>query len=192
MREYQSLVELHPKDILPHGPTKLLVDEYLWHNPEIGCIASYKVKEADVKDHFGLFRGVDQLEFFAQSSIVSLGVFHVANNSNLSCQQVLAKYNWLFLGVDRIRFHCFVQCGEKIISIGVIKKYLFKQMTCSGKIYKVPDNFDMKEYCAVLCDEDMNDFKMPKELTMIAEFENVVGWCVKKERLNDKRNCPTL
>ena len=64
-------------------------------------------------------------------------------------------------------------------------------MTFNGKIYKVPDNFDIKEYCSVLIIEAIEDFKMPKELTMIAEFENVVGWCVKKERLNDKRNCST-
>src|SRR3990172_3964570 len=96
---YPSLVGQNPKDILPYGPTKLLVDEYLWHHAETGCIASYTVKEEDVKGHFGLFRGVDQLELFAQSSIVSLGIFHVTNNSNVSYQQLQEKYDWLFLGV---------------------------------------------------------------------------------------------
>lgn len=185
--KYQSLVGLNPKDILPYGPTKLLVDEYLWHNPQLGCIASYTVKEEDVKDHYGLFRGVDQLEFFAQSSVVSLGIFHITNNLGLSHYQLQEKYYLLFLGVDKIRFHYFVKCNEKIVSIGVIKKYAFRQMICSGRIYKVPKDFDIGSYCSFLNTKDVENFKLHDELKIVAEFENAVGWYIKKGRLEDKK-----
>lgn len=185
MKKYQSLVGVQPKEILPYGPTKLFVDEYLWHNPEVGCVASYRVKEDDVKDHFGLFRGVDQLEFFAQSSLVSLGIFQIVNRTNLSIYQLQEQYNCLFLGVERVRFHHFVRCGETLISVAVLNKYVFKQMTCSGRVYKVPDDFDRKAYCSFLCADNVKDFQFKDDLKIIAEFENATGWYVKKEKLRN-------
>ncbi len=182
MIKNQSLVGLDPKDVLPYGSTKLLVDEYLWHKPDIGGIASYTVKARDVKDHFGLFRGADQLEFFAQSSIVSLGMYIISEKASLKCSQILKKYNPAFLGVDRIRFCHFAKLNETIISVSVINKYKFKQVTCSGKIYKVPDGFNLKSYCSSLSSRDVENFNIHEALTIVAEFENAVGWCVKKEK----------
>ena len=57
-----SLVGIDTADILPHGPTKLLVNKYNWHSPGLGIVASYTPTERDVEDHFGIFRGVDQVE----------------------------------------------------------------------------------------------------------------------------------
>ena len=71
----QSLVGQPPGLILPHGPSKLLVDEYLWHIPNIGIVAAYTPKEQDVRDHFGVFRAVDQVESFGQATAISCSAF---------------------------------------------------------------------------------------------------------------------
>src|SRR5215469_5020983 len=70
-----TLVDTIPSKILLHGPTKRLVDKYHWHLPDKGIVASYTPKERDVEDHFGVFRGVDQVEAFAQATIVSCATY---------------------------------------------------------------------------------------------------------------------
>ncbi len=185
---HKSLVDIGPKDLLPYGETKLLVDEYLWHDHELGCIASYTVKERDVNGHFGLFRGVDQLEFFVQACVVSYVFFREAIKSDLSFQEYLANYHPLFLGIDNVQFQHSAKLGDTMIAVGVIKKYKFKQVTCSGRIYKVSSNVNLKSYCSSLSSSDVKNFNLCSDLTSITEIENSVGWMVKKERL--KKSIP--
>src|SRR3546814_8610437 len=70
-----NLLGISPEQMLLHGPSKGLLDTYHWHLPKVGIVASYTPKSRDVHDHFGLFRGVDQIEAFAQATIVSCGTF---------------------------------------------------------------------------------------------------------------------
>ncbi|MEO6633673.1 MAG: hypothetical protein ABIN13_18170, partial [Mucilaginibacter sp.] len=65
-----NLVGIDPANLLLHGPTKRLVNAYHWHSPNKGIVASYSPTERDVEDHFNVFRGVDQVESFAQATIV--------------------------------------------------------------------------------------------------------------------------
>src|SRR5215217_9172641 len=78
-----TLVGEKPKNWLLHGPTKRLIDNYHYHSPKVGVVASYTPKERDVKDHFSIFRGVDQIESFAQASIASCGTFSQCKKQNL-------------------------------------------------------------------------------------------------------------
>ena len=70
-----NLVGDPPGNWLLQGPTKRYVDAYHWHKPDVGIVASYTPTAFDVNDHFDVFRGVDQVEAFAQATIVSCGAF---------------------------------------------------------------------------------------------------------------------
>lgn len=65
----QDLDELvRMREFLPHGPTKLYIDEIIY-NGEMGLASLYRVQEKDTLDHFGYFRGVDQVETCGQASL---------------------------------------------------------------------------------------------------------------------------
>jgi hypothetical protein len=70
-----NLLGISPAGLLIHGPKKTLLNAYHWHLPDTGIVASYSPTARDVEDHFGVFRGVDQIEAFAQATIVSCSGF---------------------------------------------------------------------------------------------------------------------
>ena len=41
--------------MLLHGPSKRYLNEYHWHEPKVGIVASYTPDAKDVLDHFGIF-----------------------------------------------------------------------------------------------------------------------------------------
>ena len=86
----ETLVGDLPEHWVLHGPTKRYVDNYHWHKPAVGIVASYTPTEANVEDHFDIFRGVDQVESFAQATIVSQGAFLECKKMNV-VPEVLAE-----------------------------------------------------------------------------------------------------
>src|ERR1700745_3435440 len=133
-----TLVGQDPAIILPHGPTKRLVNEYLWHSPNVGIVASYTPNERDVHDHFGVFRAVDQVESFGQAVVVSCSAFLDAQKMGLSYEDYYKLRNFVFVGIKAVHCHNVIRYGETYVCLGVINFYKYRQMTASGRIYKVP------------------------------------------------------
>ena len=108
----RSLVLFKPSQMLLHGPTKRLVSNYHWHSPNKGIVASYSPTERDVKDHFGIFRGVDQVESFAQATIVSCATFLECRKQNCTPDQLKDKFIPAFISIGNVNFHYYLEQGD--------------------------------------------------------------------------------
>lgn len=178
-----SLVGIEPAVVLSHGPTKTLIDKYLWHAPDAGIVARYKPKARDVKDHYGIFRGVDQIEAFAQATIVSCGAFTESGKLNCSFARLKEIFIPVFISVGPVRFHSYVEVGDTVISIGQIVSYKFRQMICNGRIYKAPEGLDLDVYFSAFTKERLAVYDLSNDFILVAELEEVTGRALKKELL---------
>ena len=179
-----TLVGEKPKNWLLHGPTKRLIDNYHYHSPKVGVVASYTPKERDVKDHFSIFRGVDQIESFAQASIASCGTFSQCKKQNLKPGDLEKDFTPVFTHVGNVTFHNYLEKGETFINIGIIKFYKFRQMICDGRIYRVPSGFNLDEYFKNYTDERLLAYDLPNDFKLIAELFDITGIAIKKEIFN--------
>src|SRR5476651_1638353 len=136
MEAGDSLIGIIPADIIIHGPKKRLLDTFHWHQPDVGIIASYTPTEENVEDHFGVFRGVDQIEAFAQATIVSCSAYLETKKQKCTFEYLKQTFTPLFISVGQVNFRWFLQTGDTFISMGIIKSYKFRQMSCDGRIYK--------------------------------------------------------
>jgi 3-oxoacyl-[acyl-carrier protein] reductase len=117
-----NLTGVHPSDLMiHHGPTKLLLDKYHWHSPKIGIVASYSPKSRDVEDHFGLFRGVDQIESCAQAIAGSCNGFLECKKEGLEPLELGEKFFPRFISIGQVIFHNYLEEGDTFINIGYIK-----------------------------------------------------------------------
>ncbi|MBD3748313.1 MAG: hypothetical protein IE931_02350 [Sphingobacteriales bacterium] len=179
----QNLVGYPPKNALLHGSTKRLVDEFLWHQPDKGIVASYTPKKRDVKDHFDLFRGVDQIESFAQASIGACGVFSECKKHHLNQLQLKEKFVPTFISIGQVIFHYYLMVDETFICMANIKFYKFRQMIADGRIYKVPRELDLKQYFKDFNAEDLKNYNLSKDFKLVAELFDVTGRAIKKDIL---------
>ncbi len=177
----ENLVGFEPSQMLLHGPTKLLLDNFHWHEPKIGIIASYTPKSRDVQDHFGVFRGVDQIEAFAQATIVSCGTFLECKKLNCSPEQLKERFVPAFISVGNVNFHNYLTEGETFISIGKIKFYKFRQMVSDGRIYKVTSDLDLTKYFKDFNESQLNNYDLGADFSLIAELFDITGRALKKE-----------
>lgn len=177
-----SLVGVAPADVLSHGPTKLLVNDYHWHSPDTGIVASYTPKERDVEDHFGIFRGVDQVEAFAQATIVSCGAFSEKRKSGCSFAELKQLFVPVFIGVGQVDFRNYLEKGDTFINIGHIKFYKFRQMVCDGRIYKAPKGLDLDSYFCNYTDEKLLAYDLSPDFTLVAELQGITGRAIKKDK----------
>jgi len=180
--EMDSLVGVAPKDIMVHhGTTKLLLDKYHWHSPRIGIVASYTPKSRDVADHFGIFRGVDQIESFAQAAVGSCSVFLELNKQGMSPAQLKEKFLPRFISIGQVNFHSYLEEGDTFINVGHIKFYKFRQMVSDGRIYKVPKGLDLDQYFSQFTEKQLLDYDFSNDFILIAELVDVTGRAIKKE-----------
>jgi hypothetical protein len=178
-----NLLGTAPKEVLSHGPTKLLLNKYHWHVPELGIVASYTPKARDVKDHFGIFRGVDQVEAFAQATIVSCGAFSERQKQDCTFERLKEIFIPVFVGIGEVKFHNYLEKGDTFVSIGKITFYKFRQMICDGRIYKVPKGLDLDEYFKKFTEDRLLNYSLSDDFTLVAELKDVTGRAIKKERL---------
>jgi hypothetical protein len=176
-----NLVGTEPAVVLSHGPTKILLDKYLWHSPDAGIVASYTPNERDVADHFGIFRGVDQIEAFAQATIVSCVAFFERKKLGCSYEQLKQIFAPIFLGIGPVKFHNYLETGDIFISIGRITFYKFRQMVCSGRIYKVPKGLDLDVYFSAFNEERLLAYDISDDFILVAEIEDATGRAIKKQ-----------
>ena len=174
-----------PEDVLVlHGPTKLLVNKYHWHSPRVGVVASYSPTERDVEDHFGIFRGVDQIESFAQSTTGSGNVFLECEKQGLTPIELMEKFLPRFISIGQVIFHNYLEKGDTFINIGYIKFYKFRQMVCDGRIYKVAKGVDLDDYFRNYNEERLLGYDLSDDFTLVAELSDVTGRAIKKELFN--------
>ena len=169
----ECLTEIAPTDILQHGPTKMYVDHFLWFSPEIGAAAAYRPTEGDVKDHFDVFRGVDQVESFAQGTAVAACTFLESQKRGLSLPEFQDNWNIAFLGVEQVKLHKFLRKGEVFVSLAQIDFYRFRQMTVSGKTYRVPGDLDLRTYFESYTETAFKTYQLPADFELIGEIEGL-------------------
>jgi hypothetical protein len=176
-----NLVGLNPRQVLLHGPTKLLLNHYHWHSPEKGIVASYAPTERDVEDHFGVFRGVDQVEAFAQASVVSCATFLECRKLNCTPDELKDKFIPAFISIGHVSFHNYLELGDRFVSLGNIKFYKWRQMVCDGRIYKVPKDLDLDTYFSDFSEERLLNYDISKDFTLVAELADITGRAIKIE-----------
>ena len=176
-----NLVGINPAQLLLHGPTKRLVDRYHWHSPHKGVVASYAPQEHDVKDHFGIFRGVDQVEAFAQATIVSCATFLECRKLNCTPDELKERFIPAFISIGNVNFHNYLEVGDRCISIGNIKFYKWRQMVCDGRIYKVPKDINLDEYFSDFTEERLLKYDISKDFIQVAELSDITGRAIKIE-----------
>lgn len=180
----ENLLGVPPEQMLLHGPTKLLLDAYHWHEPAVGIVASYTPKAKDVHDHFGVFRGVDQIEAFAQATIVSCGTFLECKKQNCAPLTLKDKFIPAFISTGQVNFHHYLEEGETFISIGKIKFYKFRQMVADGRIYKVHKGIDLDAYFKDFDETRLANYDLSTDFVLVAELFDITGRALKKEIFN--------
>jgi len=177
----ENLVGDLPENWLLHGPTKRYVDAYHWHNPKVGIVASYTPTAFDVNDHFDIFRGVDQIESFAQASVVSCGAFLQCKKSNITPRMLSEQFIPTFIQVGSVHFHSYLEKGQTFINIGFVKFFKWRQVVCDGRIYRVPKGLDLDAYFKDFDEERLLKYDLGEGFSMIAELFDITGRGIKKE-----------
>ena len=178
----ETLVGKDPREVLPHGPTKLLVDQFLWHHPEVGVVAAYTPKLRDVEDHFGVFRGVDQVESFGQAAVVAPTVFLDAAKTGVGFAEYYQTRNVVFAGVGQVYCHHFIRQGETFVCLGNIGQYKFRQMTVSGRIYKIAGGVDLQKYFAGFTAERLRNYDLDERFVKVFEIRDIIGKGIKTDK----------
>jgi len=177
----ENLINWGPKDILlHHGPTKRLVNKYHYHSPDVGIVASYVPTERDVEDHFNIFRGVDQIESFAQASACSCTIYSECVKMNIGPPQLAEMFFPFFLSVGQVNFHDYIEKGDTFVNIGHIKFYKFRQMVCDGRIYKVTAGFDVDAWFKNYTDERLLAYDVSDDFKLVAELSDITGRSIKR------------
>ncbi|HEY0244762.1 MAG TPA: hypothetical protein VGC01_04290 [Mucilaginibacter sp.] len=175
----ENLVGVPPQDVLIHGPKKLLIDRYLWHSPNAGIVACYSPTERDVEDHFGVFRGVDQIEAFAQATIVSCGAYIETQKQACGFDDLKRNFVPVFISVGQVSFHGYLEQGDVFISIGNIISYKFRQMVCDGRIYKAPAGLNLDDYFSNYNNERLLTYNLSENFKLIAELAGITGRAIR-------------
>jgi len=176
-----NLLQIHPSQMLLHGPTKRLLDNYHWHSPNKGIVASYTPKGRDVEDHFGVFRGVDQIEAFALATVVSCATFLECRKNNFLPDQLKEKFIPAFISIGNVNFHYYLEEGDTFISMGNITFYKWRQMVCDGRIYKVPKGLDLDDYFSDFSEERLLKYDISADFKLVAELHDITGRAILRE-----------
>lgn len=177
----KSLVGISPHIALPHGPSKIYVDAFLWHRPDVGVVASYTPKAKDTHDHFGIYRGADQIESFGQASVVAGNAFKSCIKKNMTFQELYEHYNFVFMTIGNAVCKSFIKLGDTAIVHAHFVDYKFRQMTSSGKIYKVSSNFNLESFYEDYSESDFLQHHVHKDFVEVTTFENLIGKGIKNK-----------
>jgi len=179
----KTLVGQKASTVLPHGPTKLLVNEYVWHSPNAGVVATYTPNARDVEDHFGVFRAVDQVESFGQAVVVSCSAFLDTEKMGVGYKEYYQRRNFVFVGVKSVHCHNVIRYNEQYVCLGIINFYKYRQMTASGRIYKVPHGLDVAAYFADFTEERLRAYDVDERFILATELNDILGKGIKNELL---------
>lgn len=183
MKHVISLVGISPHTALPHGPSKVFVDAFLWHKPDLGIVASYTPREKDTHDHFGIYRGADQIETFGQATVVAANAFLSCAKKEISFDSLYESYNFVFMRAGDVICKSFIKLGETAVIHGHFKNCQFKQMTAGGTMYKVPPRFDLKKCYKSYTESQFKEDEVDKSFVEVTEFGNLTGRGIKKGKI---------
>ncbi|TKC00275.1 hypothetical protein [Pedobacter cryophilus] len=176
-----NLVGTAPNKVLIHGPSKLLVNEYNWHDPNHGIVASYTPTAFDVKDHFGVFRGVDMIESFAQATSGSCAEFLTRLKRGDDTSKTHSDFIPTFISVGGVNFHSYLLEGDTFISMGKIMFFKFRQIVIDGRVYKVPAGLDLNAHFKDFTTEKLNNYEIDDSFTLVAELFGITGRAIKRK-----------
>ncbi|MGN6393962.1 MAG: hypothetical protein ACTHMI_00240 [Mucilaginibacter sp.] len=179
-----NLVGVDPANLLLHGPTKRLVNAYHWHSPNKGIVASYTPTERDVEDHFNVFRGVDQVEAFAQATIVSCATFLQCRKQSCLPDVLRDSFVPAFISIGNVSFQNYLEFGDTFISIGNIIFWKWRQMVCDGRIYRVPKGLNLDDYFKDFTDERLLNYDISSDFIKVAELHDITGRAILIEQFN--------
>jgi hypothetical protein len=179
----RSLVGMNPHEVLPHGPSKVYLDGFLWHEPESAVVAYYTPKASDTLDHFGVYRGADQIETFGQASVVAMNAFLTCKSREITFSQLYEEFNFVFLHIGSVHCRSFIKTGEPFIVIAFIDEYKFRQMQCSGRLYKVPEGTHLDEVATTFTLSTLRNYNLAPGFGLVSEFNGLVGRGIKKTKL---------
>lgn len=178
----ESLVGLAPETVLQHGPTKRIVDAFIWFDPKVGTISAYTPRPSDLEGHFGVFRGVDMLESFGQGVLVAPSTLLEWQKQECSLEEMKATWNTAVLGLGNVAFHHFLEVGQTFVSIGLIDFHRFRQTVVSGRIYRVPKGLDLQAYFQGLSSADIREFRLREDFHLIAQIEGITCRLLRNSR----------
>jgi hypothetical protein len=177
-----NLVHVHPAELLIHGPSKLLIDQILFHEPRTTIVASYRPKARDVEDHFGLFRGVDQIESFGQT-LGAASVYIECVKQNLTPSEFKQRFTPTFISLGNVHFHSFLKAGDTFVNIAHIDFYKFRQMVGGGRIYKAPEGLDLNQYFQNVGEQKLRDYDLDNGFGLVAEICDISGRTIRNDLL---------
>lgn len=181
-----NLTQYGPEEVLPHGPSKIYIDAWHYHSPYFGAVASYTVRERDTRDHYGIYRGVDQVESFAQAVPVGCGVFVTALKHRLQLREVGERFWFLFLELREFRLHRPLATGDRLVVLGFLESYRFNQLTTTGRIYKAPEDLDLNAYGKTFTDDKLQKFELDKSFLLVSEIQGLTGRIIEKTKFEQK------
>jgi hypothetical protein len=146
-------------------------------------VAAYTPNERDVHDHFGVFRAVDQVESFGQAVVVSCSSFLDTKKMGLSYENYYKQRNFVFVGIKQVHCHNVIRLNETYVCLGVINFYKYRQMTASGKIYKVQKGLNLTEYFKDFTEEKLKNYELDERFTLCTELHDILGKGIKNELL---------
>ncbi len=142
-----NLIGVSPAGLLIHGPKKTLLNAYHWHLPDTGIVASYSPAAKDVEESLPeCSEGVESDRGICPGYHSILQRFLECIKQKCDPEYLQANFIPLFLSIGQVNFRSYLEEGDVFISMGKITFYKFRQMTCDGRIYKVPKGLDLDVY----------------------------------------------
>lgn len=182
--DLENVVGQPPENLLlHHGPSKLLINSFHYHSPSVGIVASYVPTDLDVKDHFNVFRGVDQIESFSQAMSCCSTFLQSQKEQKLpkELKETILPY---FIGIGNVTFHGVVEKGDTIVHLAQIKFYKFRQIVCNGRTYKVSKGLNLDDYFKDFTDEQLLNHKLSQDFSLTAEYNDITGRGIKINKYN--------
>lgn len=164
--------DFKPAEVLAHGPSKIVIEKYLWLESGKGMIHSYTVTAKDVLDHFGVLRSIDQLESFGQG-ICSYSSFILAKKYEECPSNIKDHFTHINLSGGG-KFFGKIKEGETIIIFGQEDFCKFRKTRFTGQIYKWDSEQPYNEYFKDYSISDFDSLKLPKDCLHVATVDATV------------------
>ncbi|HQS06322.1 MAG TPA: hypothetical protein PLT16_11895, partial [Daejeonella sp.] len=122
--------------------------------------------------HFGIFRGVDQIESFVQATAASLAMFLVCQKNSCAPEDLRDKAVPSFISVGNVNFMAALEKGDTYVILGKITFYKFKQMVCDGRIYQ---GLDLDDYFKDFSEERLLKYDLSPDFKLISDYYDITG-----------------
>jgi len=77
-----------------------------------------------------------------------------------------------------------IRYNETYVCLGIINFYKYRQMTASGRLYKVPQGLDLHEYFKDFTEERLKNYDLDPGFVFCTELHDILGKGIKNELLS--------